>query len=67
MRKRNGSAVNVAIACAEMALAGIESVIPFDDVVNAMYNVGKSLPESLRETAIGEIAGPRALKKLLRR
>nr|HRD20750.1 L-serine ammonia-lyase, iron-sulfur-dependent, subunit alpha [Fervidobacterium sp.] len=55
--KRNGSAVNIAIACAEMALAGIESVIPFDDVVNAMYNVGKSLPESLRETAIGGIAG----------
>jgi len=65
--KRNGSAVNVAIACAEMALAGIESVIPFDDVVNAMYNVGKSLPESLRERQLVESRGPRALKKLLRR
>ena len=61
--KRNGSAVNVAIACAEMALAGIESVIPFDDVVNAMYNVGKSLPESLRETAIGGIAGTKSAQE----
>ncbi len=63
--KRNGSAVNVAIACAEMALAGIESVIPFDDVVNAMYNVGKSLPESLRETAIGGIAGTKSAQEIV--
>ncbi|MDM7320828.1 MAG: L-serine ammonia-lyase, iron-sulfur-dependent, subunit alpha [Fervidobacterium sp.] len=54
--KRNGNAVNVAIATAEMALAGIESVIPFDEVVEAMYEVGKSLPESLRETGLGGIA-----------
>ena len=63
--KRNGSAVNIAIACAEMALAGIESVIPFDDVVNAMYNVGKSLPESLRETAIGGIAGTKSAQEIV--
>lgn len=63
--KRNGSAVNVAIACAEMALAGIESVIPFDDVVNAMYNVGKSLPESLRETAIGGIAWTKSAQEIV--
>lgn len=30
--------------------------IPFDDTVSAMYKVGKSLPESLRETALGGIA-----------
>jgi len=63
--KRNGSAVNIAIACAEMALAGIESVIPFDDVVNAMYNVGKSLPESLRETAVGGIAGTKSAQEIV--
>lgn len=63
--KRNGSAVNVAIACAEMALAGIESVIPFDDVVNAMYSVGKSLPESLRETAVGGIAGTKSAQEIV--
>ncbi|KAF2962119.1 L-serine ammonia-lyase, iron-sulfur-dependent, subunit alpha [Fervidobacterium sp. 2310opik-2] len=63
--KRNGSAVNVAIICSEMALAGIESVIPFDEVVEAMYNVGKSLPESLRETGIGGIAGTKTAQQIV--
>lgn len=45
-----------AIISAEMALAGIKSVIPFDEVVVAMGKVGKSLPETLRETAKGGIA-----------
>ncbi|WP_338152130.1 L-serine ammonia-lyase, iron-sulfur-dependent, subunit alpha [Fervidobacterium thailandense] len=63
--KRNASAVNVAIACAEMALAGIESAIPFDEVVEAMYHVGRSLPESLRETGLGGIAATRTAQKLV--
>lgn len=54
--KRNGAAVNVAISCAEMALAGIESVIPLDEVMEAMAQVGRALPESLRETARGGVA-----------
>ncbi|NPU89434.1 MAG: L-serine ammonia-lyase, iron-sulfur-dependent, subunit alpha [Fervidobacterium sp.] len=63
--KRNGNAVNVAIATAEMALAGIESVIPFDEVVEAMYEVGKSLPESLRETGLGGIAATKTAKEVV--
>jgi L-serine dehydratase len=63
--KRNGNAVNVAIASAEMALAGIESVIPFDEVVEAMYEVGKSLPESLRETGLGGIAATKTAKEVV--
>jgi L-serine dehydratase len=63
--KRNGSAVNVAIATAEMALAGIESVIPFDEVVEAMYEVGKLLPESLRETGLGGIAATKTAKEVV--
>jgi len=63
--KRNAIAVNVAIACAEMALAGIESVIPFDEVVEAMYHVGRSLPESLKETGLGGIAATRTAQKLV--
>lgn len=63
--KRNGSAVNVAIICSEMALSGIESVIPFDEVVEAMYNVGKSLPESLRETGLGGIAASKTAESIV--
>jgi len=63
--KRNGNAVNVAIASAEMALAGVESVIPFDEVVEAMYEVGKSLPESLRETGLGGIAATRTAQEIV--
>ena len=36
--------------------SGIVSKIPFDDTVQAMYEVGKMLPCSLRETALGGVA-----------
>jgi L-serine dehydratase len=39
-----------------MALAGIEFPIPLDEVVDAMGFVGRSLPPSLRETALGGLA-----------
>ncbi len=63
--KRNGIATNIAIAAAEMALAGIESVIPFDEVVEAMRRVGRSLPESLRETGKGGIAATPTARRLV--
>lgn len=54
--KRNASGVVNALISSELALAGIKSIIPFDEVVEAMYRVGKALPEALRETALGGIA-----------
>ena len=54
--KRNASGVTNALLCADLALAGITSHIPFDEVVDAMYRVGKALPSALRETALGGIA-----------
>ncbi|WP_129408350.1 L-serine ammonia-lyase, iron-sulfur-dependent, subunit alpha [Marinitoga lauensis] len=63
--KRNASAANVAITTAEMALAGIESVIPFDEVVDAMYRVGKMMHEDLRETGNGGIAATPTARKLV--
>ena len=54
--RRNASGAANAITSADMALAGVNSIIPFDEVVDAMYRVGKALPESLRETALGGIA-----------
>ena len=41
---------------ADMALAGIESKIPVDEVIDAMYQVGSSLPTAFRETAEGGLA-----------
>jgi len=54
--KRNASGVINAMTSADMGLAGVESVIPFDEVVEAMYKVGRALPAALRETAMGGLA-----------
>ncbi len=54
--KRNASGAVNALLCADLALAGVESYIPFDQVVDAMYAVGKAMPKSLRETAKGGLA-----------
>ena len=54
MRNATGSAV--ALAAIEMAIAGVRFPIPFDEVVLAMGQVGRSLPPSLRETALGGLA-----------
>ncbi|MDH8677993.1 L-serine ammonia-lyase, iron-sulfur-dependent, subunit alpha [Fusibacter bizertensis] len=54
--KRNGMGAANALLCAEMSLAGINSIIPFDEVVEAMYRVGKAMPPSLRETSMGGLA-----------
>jgi L-serine dehydratase len=54
--KRNAGGIMCAIGAAEMALAGIESVIPLDEVILAMGEIGAALPASLRETAQGGLA-----------
>jgi L-serine dehydratase len=53
---RNGLHAVTALAAAECAMAGIRNVIPADEVVGAMYDIGNSLPESLRETGLGGLA-----------
>lgn len=54
--KRNAGGVMCAIAAADLALAGIRSVIPADEVILAMGEVGAALPCALRETAQGGLA-----------
>ncbi|MCL4425104.1 MAG: L-serine ammonia-lyase, iron-sulfur-dependent, subunit alpha [Firmicutes bacterium] len=54
--KRNAGAAANAVTAAEMALAGIESVIPPDEVIEAMASVGRLLPPQLKETAEGGLA-----------
>jgi L-serine dehydratase len=54
--KRNAFVAVNALAAADMALAGIESVIPFDEVVWAMKQIGDSIPLAIKETAMGGLA-----------
>ena len=53
---RNAIGVANALISAELCLAGILNIIPFDETVAAMYKVGKTLPMELRETALGGVA-----------
>lgn len=54
--KRNAIGSSNAVTAAEMALAGVESIIPVDEVIVAMKKVGDALPESLKETSQGGLA-----------
>ena len=55
-QNRNAAGVANAIIAAEISLSGIHQLIPFDEMLNAMYIVGKRLPAELRETAQGGCA-----------
>ena len=54
--KRNVAGAMNALSAAELALAGIESRIPTDEVIDAMRAVGEALPSALRETGRGGVA-----------
>ncbi|MEG2353442.1 MAG: L-serine ammonia-lyase, iron-sulfur-dependent, subunit alpha [Clostridium sp.] len=54
--KRNIAGAVSALTTADLAMAGVRSAIPFDEVVDAMYKIGKGLPSELRETAKGGLA-----------
>lgn len=54
--KRNAGGTAIALAAAEMALAGVESRIPCDEVIEAMWKIGQSMPDTLKETARGGLA-----------
>lgn len=54
--KRNVIGTSIAFSAADMALAGIESRIPCDEVIGAMYQIGKEMPRTLKETSLGGLA-----------
>ncbi|MGN0967837.1 MAG: L-serine ammonia-lyase, iron-sulfur-dependent, subunit alpha [Oscillospiraceae bacterium] len=68
--KRNVIGAMNALSCADMALAGISSAIPCDEVIDAMRAVGDSMPAALRETGQGGLAatptGRRAARQFLK-
>lgn len=65
--KRNGFATVVAMTAADMTMAGIRSVIPVDEVIAAMNEVGHLLPKSLRETSEAGLAVTSTAKAIEKR
>ena len=62
--KRNAMGAANAMVAADMALAGITSRIPCDEVIDAMYKIGQSMPTALKETAQGGLAATPTGRKL---
>ncbi len=62
--KRNAIGVVNAFLAAEMALSGVTSIIPADEIVDAMMKVGRKLPYELKETGLGGIAATKTGKKI---
>lgn len=54
--KRNGFAATVAVLAADMSLSGIDSVIPVDEIIDAMNRIGRAMPVDIKETAMGGLA-----------
>lgn len=54
--KRNAMGASNSLVAADMALAGVTSRIPCDEVIDAMYKIGQTMPTSLKETAQGGLA-----------
>ena len=55
-QNRNAIGVAAAFSSAQLALSDIGHLVPFDEMAATMYDVGRSLPAALRETALGGIA-----------
>ncbi len=65
--KRNVAGAMTAISCADMALAGITSRIPADEVIDAMKEVGDKMHPDFKETARGGIANSKTGKQIAER
>ncbi len=62
--KRNSAGAVNAVTSAQMAMAGIKSVIMVDEVIDSMRRIGNALPASLRETSEGGLAITETAKKV---
>ncbi len=62
--KRNSAGAVNAAASAQMAMAGIKSAIPVDEVIDSMRRIGNALPSSLRETSEGGLAVTESARKI---
>jgi L-serine dehydratase len=64
---KNVMAASNALACANMALADFDAVVPLDEVIETMDRVGRSIPAELRCTALGGLSITKTSKKIERR
>lgn len=64
--KRNGLGIANAMLSADMALSGMTTLIPFDEVVEAMFKIGRTMSPDLKETAEGGLAATPTGKKLMK-
>lgn len=64
---KNVMAASNALACANMALADFDAVIPLDEVIQTMDCVGRSLPRELRCTALGGLSTTQTSREIERR
>lgn len=63
---RNGFGAVNALAAADMALAGVRSAIPSDEVIDVMLEVGSAMPSRHRETAQGGLAQTPTGRKIMK-
>jgi L-serine dehydratase len=61
---RNVMAASNALSCANMALADYDALIPLDQVIETMYDVGRSIPNTLRCTNLGGLSITKAAKEI---
>lgn len=66
IKRNSAGAVNAAVS-AQMAMAGIKSAIPADEVVDSMRRIGNALPAALRETSEGGLAVTESARKIAER
>ena len=66
IKRKSAGAVNAAVS-AQMAMAGIKSAIPADEVVDSMRRIGNALPAALRETSEGGLAVTESARKIAER
>ncbi len=62
--KRTTFMVMNAFTASDLAMGGVKSAIPFDDVVDAMRRIGEAMPVALRETALGGLATTKTGKRI---
>ena len=64
--KRNVAGAVNALTSAQLAMAGIKSAIPADEVIDAMRRIGNEMPSNIKETSLGGLAtSPTAQKRIV--
>jgi len=63
--KRNAMGVSIAMTASDLSFAGVTSIVPLDQVIEAMNNVSQNMNKNLKETAQGGLAISKTAKKIM--